>query len=363
MRKIIFILVVLSTGLFSFPVFSQIDNEAEALGLPGDNLNLYAVLDVFQKSATLEAFERTLNDKNTNINNLDLNNDNAIDYIEVVGNKKGNSFSVVLRVAINSSEYQDVAVIEGYKNNGGKVIIQIIGDEELYGNNYIVEPSFSETQNPGYTGNRKVIVRGNNIYYANDWSIVSYLFSPVFSVYVSPWHWGFYPSYWSPWAPVFFDIYWGFNSRYHHNNFYRRSSYIRYPVNHSFYFNRRQSSPIVREYRLGGRYNGVYNGRLYRRPNAPEPRVIAPKIRPQMSSGTHPPMRQNAPVLPQSRTKMPSRTHQPMRRNIPSTPQQSRPQIPSRTHQSMRQTAPSAPRPATNPAPVKPDKWIGTNRR
>jgi hypothetical protein len=30
-------------------LFSQISGEAEALGLPGDNLNLYAVLDVFQK--------------------------------------------------------------------------------------------------------------------------------------------------------------------------------------------------------------------------------------------------------------------------------------------------------------------------
>jgi hypothetical protein len=368
MRKIIFALVVLTTSLLCIPVFSQIDNEPVALGLPGDNLNLYAVLDVFQKSATLEEFERTLNDKKNNINNLDLNNDNAIDYIEVVGNKKGNSFSVVLRVAINSSEYQDVAVIEGYKNNAGKVIVQIVGDEDLYGKDYIVEPSFSETQNPGYTGNQKVIVTENNVYYGNDWPIVSYLFSPVFSIYVSPWHWGFYPSYWNPWAPVFFDIYLGFNSRYHHNNFYRRSSYIRYPVNHSYYFNRRQSSPIVREHRLEGRYNDIYNGRIYRRPIAPETRIIPPIIRqqsqPRLPFATHQPMRQNAPSVPQQlRPQMPFGTHPPMRQNAPVTPQQSRSQVPSGTHQPMRQNAPSAPRPPANPAPVKPDRWIGTNRR
>jgi hypothetical protein len=29
-------------------LFSQVENEAVALGLPGDNLNLYAVLDVFK---------------------------------------------------------------------------------------------------------------------------------------------------------------------------------------------------------------------------------------------------------------------------------------------------------------------------
>ncbi|MCW8833969.1 MAG: hypothetical protein OQK03_11665, partial [Colwellia sp.] len=32
-------------------------NEAELLGLPGDNLDLYASLDLFQKSKTIEEFE------------------------------------------------------------------------------------------------------------------------------------------------------------------------------------------------------------------------------------------------------------------------------------------------------------------
>jgi len=43
------------------------------LGLPGDNLNLYAVMTLFQESKTLEEFERSLNDENSRINNLDLN--------------------------------------------------------------------------------------------------------------------------------------------------------------------------------------------------------------------------------------------------------------------------------------------------
>jgi hypothetical protein len=41
----------------------------QALGLPGDNLNLYAVLDVFK---TVEEFERAINTRDANINNLDL---------------------------------------------------------------------------------------------------------------------------------------------------------------------------------------------------------------------------------------------------------------------------------------------------
>src|SRR5512136_2569208 len=53
----------------------------EYLGLPGDNLNLYAVMKLFQESETLEAFERNLNAEDSHINNLDLNGDNLVDYI------------------------------------------------------------------------------------------------------------------------------------------------------------------------------------------------------------------------------------------------------------------------------------------
>jgi hypothetical protein len=108
MKRIILFFVVLMTGFVTSSAFSQTGNEPVALGLPGDNLNLYAVLDVFKKSATLEEFERILNDKDSNINNLDLNNDNAVDYIEIRSYKTGNFHSIVLRVAINSIEYHDI---------------------------------------------------------------------------------------------------------------------------------------------------------------------------------------------------------------------------------------------------------------
>ena len=295
MKKIIFVLVVFTSSLFYLPVFSQIGSEPLALGLPGDNLNLYAVLDVFKKSPTFEEFERALNDKESNINNLDLNNDNRIDYIEVVANKNNNSFSIILRVAINGDQYQDVAVIEGHKNYAGKVIVQIIGDEDLYGNKYIVEPSFSETPNPGYSGNRRVIVTGGDVYYVNNWPLIVSIFSPTFSVYVSPWHWVFYPTYWQPWSPVFFHFYWDYHKHYYINNFYRRSSYVRYPVSYSYYFKKRQSSPIVRRFSNEGRYNRSYDGRTYKRPVAPRPRVIVPstQTRPVTPSTRRPSTRQD----------------------------------------------------------------------
>jgi hypothetical protein len=82
----------------------------EYLGLPGDNLNLYAVMKLFQESQTLEDFERKLNDENSRINNLDLNGDNLIDYIMVKDYPDGNVHNIVLQVALNQNEKQDVAV-------------------------------------------------------------------------------------------------------------------------------------------------------------------------------------------------------------------------------------------------------------
>jgi len=46
--------------------------------LPGDDLDLYAVLDLFQKSKTIEAFEKSLNEEKASIVNLDLNNDGKL---------------------------------------------------------------------------------------------------------------------------------------------------------------------------------------------------------------------------------------------------------------------------------------------
>jgi hypothetical protein len=298
MKKRILFFVIILLGLWCTPLFSQNNDEPEALGLPGDNLNLYAVLEVFQKSKTLEDFERSINDKETNINNLDLDNNRNIDYIKVVSYKEGKSHSIVLQVAINSKENQDVAVIDVNTSSSGKVRVQIIGDEDLYGENYIVEPSNSDavtgTPNPGYTGSGTVIVNNttNNysttsgssgLYAANSWPVIVYLFSPVYVIYRSPWYWGYYPSYWHPWAPVYYYNYWGYHNHYYRNHYYRRTSRILYPSHYSYYSSRRNSSTIVRQNRRSGNYNTTYEGRDYKRSVAqtrPGTRPTAPTTRP-----------------------------------------------------------------------------------
>lgn len=341
MKKIILTFVVLMMGLWSSPLFSQIENEVVALGLPGDNLNLYVVLDIFQNSQTLEEFERKLNSRDTNINNLDLNNDNMVDYISVVSYNQGHFYSIVLRVPINSSQYQDVAVIEVSKNNAGNVIVQIIGDEALYGRDYVVEPAVrtvSETPNPGYIGDRTVIINnrvyGNGVVYVADWPIIVYLFSPSFSVYISPWRWGYYPVYWNPWRPVLYFNYWSYHRHYYNSPRYHRTSYIRFPSHHSYYLKRRITSSVVTRNRTAGVYRSTYGGRNFRQPTAP-PRVSRRDVRRENREST----RQQQRSSTRQESGQPARRVQPTVRPENSVPtrQQAQPSTAPQNRQSTRQ--------------------------
>src|SRR5436190_3966603 len=128
MKKFIIPCLAAAMSLLSLPAFSQAKDTTELLGLPGDNLDLYAVLTLFQKSKTIEEFEKSLNDQKTGINNLDLDLNKKVDFIKVVTTKKENSFTFVLQVDVTEKEKQDVAVILVDKDANGKVTLQIVGD-------------------------------------------------------------------------------------------------------------------------------------------------------------------------------------------------------------------------------------------
>src|SRR6516162_6213036 len=128
MKKSISPYLVAAMCLFCLPAFSQGDKKpepgkdtTELLGLPGDNLDLYAVLDLFQKSKTIEAFEKSLNEQKTGINNLDLNLDKKVDFIKVVTRKDGDAFTFILQVDVTKTETQDVALILVNKDKKDKV--------------------------------------------------------------------------------------------------------------------------------------------------------------------------------------------------------------------------------------------------
>src|SRR3954465_4004358 len=112
MKKILLPFLIAAMCAVSLSAFSQAkEDTTELLGLPGDNLDLYAVLTLFQKSKTIEAFEKSLNDEKTGINNLDLNLDKKVDFIKVTTKKDGDAFTFILQVDVTKTETQDVAVI------------------------------------------------------------------------------------------------------------------------------------------------------------------------------------------------------------------------------------------------------------
>jgi hypothetical protein len=214
----------------------------EYLGLPGDNFNLYAAMKLFQESETLEGFERSLNDEETRINNLDLNNDNYIDYIKVIDYVDGDIHNIVLQAVINRDESQDVAVFSVEKFRDGSVQIQLTGDEALYGRNYIIEPIYDETPNPGYTGGvareRVTVVRTTYVEVAA-WPVIRFIYLPTYRVWRSSWYWGYYPAYWSPWRPYYWHYYYGYHYNYfpHYYGYYRRWDNHRISYYNNVYYN------------------------------------------------------------------------------------------------------------------------------
>ncbi len=241
------------------------DYPEEYLGLPGDNLNLYAVMNLFQESETLEKFEESLNNEESMINNLDLNGDNLIDYITVSDYVDKNVHNIVLRAALNRSEQQDIAVFVVEQLSNGSVQIQLIGDEALYGPNYIVEPIYAETPNPGYTG---TIYRSNanvvstSYYDIAAWPLISYIYHPGYSVWRSSWHWGYYPTYWSPWRAHYWHYYYGYHYHWHDHYYSHYRHWDRHRCGHynTYYRNRvRVYSPTVLVNVNNGRYRSTYS--------------------------------------------------------------------------------------------------------
>ena len=123
---------------------TQFQNNNGSLGMPGDNLNLFAVMKIFRESETLEIFEKNLNDEHSDFNNLDLNGDGQIDYINVTYNTEGNLHTIILSVALNETEFQDIATIYVEKDGNNPARIQLIGNEALYGKDYMIEPDYQE---------------------------------------------------------------------------------------------------------------------------------------------------------------------------------------------------------------------------
>lgn len=310
MKNIFLVILVLLTSLFSTTVFSQTEKDEKGLGLPGDGLDLYAVLEIFQKSKTIEDFEKTLNDEKTKINNLDLDNDKKVDFIKVVTQKDGDDFTIALQDPISKSETQDVAVIFVSKEKEDKFSIQIVGDEDLYGKDFVVEPKGSKgsTPNPGYEGGEKVqtdavSTPSTTTVIVQSPPVVTYMYSPVYVPYYPPYYYGYYPPYYHPWIPIAYGIYWS-NHSYCHGGYYGGyHGSVNININNSHHYNNynnsyRNRSTTVKNYNSNGSYRK--NGNVSARPST----------RPSRGSSTRPSTSNMASKRPSTRPSTSASTRQ-----------------------------------------------------
>lgn len=207
--------------------------------VPGDNFSLEGALELFKKSSSPEEFEKMLNTRDTKVNNLDLNGDGYIDYVRVIDLHEGDIHTFVLQAVVAEDEFQDIAVIALEKQANGKAILQITGNEDIYGVTTIIEPT-KEVRT--YAGTRS----SNTVVNVWAWPVVQYVYGPRYTVWVSPWRWHYRPVWWSPWRPVAYYDYYPIWRPYYH--YYAVCPAPRVYVHHIYHPHRRTSTIVHRRY-------------------------------------------------------------------------------------------------------------------
>jgi hypothetical protein len=248
-----FLLISLVTGslLFAGTIQAQ---ETDSTGLPGDNFSLQAALEMFKKADSPEEFEKLINTESNHVNNLDLNGDGQTDYVKVISKSEKEVHAFILQVAVSETENQDIAVIELEKTGAESAVLQIVGDEEIYGEQVIVEASDGtdgDDESPVKNGpsfiedylNPPVVV---NVWM---WPCVRFVYRPAYIPWVSPWRWRVYPGWWRPWRPMAWRVYHPLTYRYRpHCRIVRTHRVV---VAHRVYTPFRTSSVVVRTRHAG----------------------------------------------------------------------------------------------------------------
>lgn len=188
MKKVLFLLFAIGSSLM-IPISSYADETVTVTATSSDiseNLDLKTVATLFGQAKDLEQFEQLLNNPDSAFSNLDLNGDGEVDYLRVIETADNNRHLVVIQAVLARDIYQDVASIFVEKDEKTQsVTIQIIGDEYIYGTNYIIEP---------------VYIYRPLIY---DW-----FWGASWVCWHSPYYWGYYPHWWRPYYCVDPFIYW-----------------------------------------------------------------------------------------------------------------------------------------------------------
>lgn len=196
--KRIFLWILGLGALFVLPCSVWADETITVSATSSDiseNLDLKTVAMLFGQAKDLEQFEQMLNNPDSAFSNLDLNGDGEVDYLRVIESADNNRHLVVIQAVLAKDIYQDVASIFVEKDENDQVTVQVIGDEYIYGTNYIIEP---------------VYIYRPMIY---DW-----FWGSAWVCWHSPYYWGYWPNWWHPYYCVDPFIYWDhcYWHHYHH---------------------------------------------------------------------------------------------------------------------------------------------------
>jgi hypothetical protein len=226
--------------------------------VPGDNFSLEGALELFKQSESPEHFEKLLNSPDSKVNNLDLNGDGYTDYIRVFDRYDGDVHVFIMQAVVSESENQDIAVIELEKKANGKAVLQIIGDEDIYGVTTIIEPTREvRTYGGAYASNTVV-----NVW---SWPVVQYVYGPRYVVWHSSWGWYHRPIWWRSWRPIVYVSYYDYWRPYYPH--YAVCSTRRIYYGHHIYHPYRTTSIIVhnRHHARVSRYRTAYRDNSYGR--------------------------------------------------------------------------------------------------
>lgn len=159
-------------------------------------LDLNAVAAAFAESRSVREFEEILNSSRYMINNLDLNRDGWIDYLRVIETHRGYYHTMLIQACLGYGVFQDVATLIAERRSNA-LYVEVVGDRYLYGYNYIVRPVF--VKRPPL------------------WDVFG---RPTYAVWVSPYYYDYYPSYYTRPKPIYLNHYQAYVNTYMTNHHY-----------------------------------------------------------------------------------------------------------------------------------------------
>lgn len=149
-----------------------------------NNLDLQAVASIFGDAKDLADFEKSLNDPEARISNLDLNEDGYVDYLRIVELTEERTHLILIQAVLGEDQFQDVATIEVEKDKSGQTHVQVVGDVFMYGEDFIIEPIYVHRP----------------VFFRTFWR-------PYYHPYHSAFYWGFYPHHFHYWRPFHTHVY------------------------------------------------------------------------------------------------------------------------------------------------------------